>query len=80
MIQADTSKLEMAILNIVINAVEAVQDETGVIDIGVLAKDKQAVVMISDNGCGISAENKSRLFEPYFTSKRNGMGLGWPQR
>lgn len=75
-IQADSSKLEMAILNILINAIEAVQDETGVIDIGVLTKDKEAVVLISDNGCGISAENKSRLFEPYFTSKRNGMGLG----
>ena len=33
-------------------------------------------VMIRDNGCGIPEENLSRLFEPYFTSKRNGMGLG----
>jgi len=34
------------------------------------------VVTIRDNGCGIPEENISRLFEPYFTSKRNGMGLG----
>jgi len=33
-------------------------------------------VCIKDNGCGISEENLSRMFEPYFTSKRNGMGLG----
>jgi signal transduction histidine kinase len=33
-------------------------------------------VTIKDNGCGIPEENVSRLFEPYFTSKRNGMGLG----
>jgi signal transduction histidine kinase len=33
-------------------------------------------VVIRDNGCGIPEENISRLFEPYFTSKRNGMGLG----
>jgi signal transduction histidine kinase len=32
--------------------------------------------MIIDNGCGISPENKEKLFEPYFTSKRNGIGLG----
>jgi signal transduction histidine kinase len=32
--------------------------------------------MIKDRGCGIPEENLSRLFEPYFTSKRNGMGLG----
>ena len=75
-IQADSSKLEMAILNIVINAIEAVKDETGIIDIQVDITSKHASLMISDNGCGISPENKSRLFEPYFTSKRNGMGLG----
>jgi signal transduction histidine kinase len=34
------------------------------------------VVTIKDNGVGIPEENISRLFEPYFTSKRNGMGLG----
>lgn len=75
-IQADGSKLEMAILNIVINAIEAVKDESGVIDIQLDITKKHASLMISDNGCGISPENKSRLFEPYFTSKRNGMGLG----
>ena len=36
----------------------------------------QYIVSIRDNGCGISDENLSHLFEPYFTSKRNGMGLG----
>ena len=34
------------------------------------------VVIIKDNGSGISQENLTHLFEPYFTSKRNGMGLG----
>ena len=75
-IQADSSKLEMAILNIVINAIEAVKDETGIIEISLFLKQGQPVISISDNGCGISPENKSKLFEPYFTSKRNGMGLG----
>lgn len=75
-IKADSAKLEMAILNIVINAIEAVNDETGIIDIYIQPRNKHVLLMISDNGCGISPENKSRLFEPYFTSKRNGMGLG----
>ena len=34
------------------------------------------MLKITDNGKGISEENISRLFEPYFTQKRNGMGLG----
>lgn len=75
-ISADATKLEMAILNILVNAIEAVKDESGLIEIELSKKGRQLTVVISDNGCGISAENKSRLFEPYFTSKRNGMGLG----
>ncbi len=75
-IKADSPKLETAILNIVINAIEAVKDEIGIIKINMFLKNNQAIVSITDNGCGISAENKSKLFEPYFTSKRNGMGLG----
>ncbi|RYZ84611.1 MAG: PAS domain-containing sensor histidine kinase, partial [Proteobacteria bacterium] len=34
------------------------------------------IVKIRDNGSGITEENLSKLFEPYFTSKRNGLGLG----
>jgi signal transduction histidine kinase len=33
-------------------------------------------VIISDNGCGMSEEVSARLFEPYFTAKPNGVGLG----
>ena len=35
-----------------------------------------AIIKIADNGSGISDENIARLFEPYFTQKRNGLGLG----
>jgi PAS domain S-box-containing protein len=75
-LKVDAGKLEMAILNILINAIEAVKDEEGKITIKADTRSKQLTLSIIDNGCGISAENKSRLFEPYFTSKRNGMGLG----
>jgi PAS domain S-box-containing protein len=75
-INADASKLEMALLNIIINAIEAVEDETGLIEIACHCKNNQATLMITDNGCGMTPETKARLFEPYFTSKRNGLGLG----
>jgi len=76
LIKADVLKLKMAFLNILINAIEAVLDETGLIEINVECKNDQMIVFISDNGCGMSTETKERLFEPYFTSKYNGLGLG----
>ncbi|MEJ7588057.1 MAG: ATP-binding protein [Ferruginibacter sp.] len=75
-INADQPKLEMAILNILVNAIEAVPDDTGLIEVATLCHNKFVQLYITDNGCGISAENKEKLFEPYFTSKRNGIGLG----
>ena len=75
-ILADREKLKLALLNIVINAVEAMEEEVGILSINLQQNDKSVVLTISDNGCGISEENISRLFEPYFTQKRNGVGLG----
>jgi PAS domain S-box-containing protein len=75
-IMANKEKLKIAFLNIIINAVEAVQALTGEISISIDGHKESHVVTIKDNGCGIPEENISRLFEPYFTSKRNGMGLG----
>jgi C4-dicarboxylate-specific signal transduction histidine kinase len=59
-----------------INATEAIHHAHGKISVMIETINDDHAVIISDNGCGISEENISRLFEPYFTSKRNGMGLG----
>jgi signal transduction histidine kinase len=75
-IMANKEKLKIAFLTIIINAVEAVPSITGELNISIDSLKDAFVVTIKDNGCGIPEENISRLFEPYFTSKRNGMGLG----
>jgi PAS domain S-box-containing protein len=81
-IMADREKLRIAFLNILLNAIEAIPVpidrgvHPGKIRIEITSVDNMHVVLISDNGSGINEENLSRLFEPYFTSKRNGMGLG----
>jgi signal transduction histidine kinase len=72
---ADNEKLKIAFLNIIINAVEAMEDN-GEMAITVTDEGQNYKLLISDNGCGISEENLSRLFEPYFTAKKNGLGLG----
>ncbi len=75
-ILADREKLMIALLNIVINAIEAMNNYEGRLFIALIEEEENAVVVISDNGCGISEENICKLFEPYFTQKRNGVGLG----
>ncbi len=75
-IMADREKLKLALLNIVINAIEAMAEGQGMLVINIDHNDKYAILTITDNGAGISEENISRLFEPYFTQKRNGVGLG----
>jgi PAS domain S-box-containing protein len=75
-VMADKEKLKIALLNILINAVEAVPSQSGVITISIRKDDRHYKVYINDNGGGIPEENISRIFEPYFTSKTNGFGLG----
>jgi len=75
-IRADKEKLKIALLNIIINAIEAIEDVKGELQISLLPNEESYSLEISDNGCGIPQENLSKLFEPYFTSKRNGIGLG----
>jgi PAS domain S-box-containing protein len=73
---ADKEKLKIALLNIIINAIEAIDHDQGELIISVVNSEENYSLEISDNGCGIPQENLSKLFEPYFTSKRNGIGLG----
>ncbi len=75
-VMADREKLKIALLNILINAVEAVPAQSGVITISIRKEGPHYRMYINDNGTGIPEENLSRIFEPYFTSKTNGFGLG----
>ena len=75
-ISADKSKLKIAFTNIIINAVEAMEAGKGVLKIVMKEQSDIYVVSIKDNGYGIPQESISKLFEPFFTMKKNGMGLG----
>ncbi len=76
MVMADPEKLSIAFLNIIINAIEASPAEGAIIKIQLTEERDNYVVSVTDNGHGISEENLGQLFEPYFTSKAAGMGLG----
>ncbi len=72
----DKEKIKIALLNIIINAIEAMVPGSGVLKVEVMASSGYIVVNISDNGKGIRQEDIEKLFDPFYTSKEGGMGLG----
>lgn len=76
MVPADAEKVEIALLNIIINAIEAMSPGKGELDIYTSRHNDKAIIQISDNGVGIPEEMKTKLFDPFFTNKPKGSGLG----
>jgi PAS domain S-box-containing protein len=75
-ISVDKTKLLIAFTNILINAVEAMEISKGNLLVTLASTEKAYTISIKDNGRGIPREYLSRLFDPFFTLKKNGMGLG----
>jgi len=77
-ISADKDKLKIAFSNILINAIEAMEENEieGELAVSLYGSPGTVAVSIQDNGIGISEENLPKLFDPFFTLKKNGIGLG----
>ena len=75
---ADASLMEQSILNLVKNAIQAMpEDRTDPqITISTYMESDMVKVSVLDNGCGMTEEQMSKVFEPYFTTKSSGTGLG----
>jgi two-component system nitrogen regulation sensor histidine kinase NtrY len=73
----DPNQIKRAVLNLVDNAVEAMSQAGEVtVETVWLPDSRRARIVVADSGPGISAEDKERLFVPYFSTKATGMGLG----
>ncbi|GAB4054144.1 two-component system sensor histidine kinase NtrB [Spirosoma litoris] len=73
----DRDQVKTALLNILVNAVEAMEEGKGILSVRTSCTDTNRVcVEVSDNGGGISEADRQRLFDPFFTGKSGGMGLG----
>ncbi len=93
-VDADATQLRQVIMNLVINASEAIGDKSGVIALTTgltrvdraylggtmlapeLAEGEYVFLEVSDNGCGMGAETQARIFDPFYTTKFTGRGLG----
>jgi signal transduction histidine kinase len=75
MLELDRDQMKQAFYNIIKNSFEAMK-RRGILRIRTDMDDTHVIVSFSDSGGGMSAENLSRVFEPYFTTKTSGSGLG----
>jgi PAS domain S-box-containing protein len=74
-VRGDRELLRQAVLNIVLNAVEAMTSG-GDLTISLERRNENAVILISDTGNGIPPEQRSRVFQLFFTTRKGGSGLG----
>ena len=74
-LMVDSDKLKQVFLNLLLNAVQAMP-EGGVLQVRLSREEEDLLVVIRDSGMGIAPENLSRVFDPYYTTKNDGTGLG----
>lgn len=71
----DASQLKQILINILLNSIEAIESD-GIISITGNIDGESAIITIEDNGCGIPQDALSKIFDPFFTSKKYGYGIG----
>jgi len=77
--ELDKTQLIRIVTNLVKNATQALDEiENKKIEVTVAEENNNVIISIADNGAGISEKDKVKIFEPKFTTKTSGMGLGLP--
>lgn len=75
-VKGDDRALRQVLLNLLVNAREAIGANPGEIRVRLTTNRGQAELSITDNGTGIAPKDLSRIFEPFYTTRSNGTGLG----
>ena len=78
MLEADINLIEQVLINLVVNAIEAVKkaNEPRIILSAYIASTRKTIVKVVDNGMGMSEEVVEKIFIPFFSTKKNGSGIG----
>lgn len=74
-IKADSVHMDQVLLNLALNALQAMP-EGGILSIGLQQEGEWLRIKVSDSGKGIPAEYRDRIFDPYFTTRNDGTGMG----
>jgi two-component system sensor histidine kinase HydH len=75
----DADRFSQVLLNLYLNAIAAMEERGGTLQVALHAEgERQVRITVADQGCGIAKEDLPRVFDPYFTTKPAGTGLGLP--
>lgn len=75
-VMVDAEKIQIALLNLFVNAIEAMADKGGILKVRTEKIKDKCVIRIEDNGRGINKEDIKNVFQPFYTTKKTGTGLG----
>lgn len=73
-VKADASQLTEVLVNLILNSLQASQE--GEIKVELQESDNQVKILITDQGCGIAPEDMDKIFDPFFTRRKEGAGTG----
>jgi len=76
LVECDPEQLKQVLLNVTINAIQAMQPNGGQINIKAQERQQYVYIEIEDQGCGVLPEYLDKIFDPFFTTKDDGTGLG----
>ena len=74
-LHCDADQLQQVLVNLIINSIDACESE-GLIQLALIETDSGVTIKVSDNGCGMAKEEIEHVFEPFYSKKQNGTGLG----
>jgi two-component system sensor histidine kinase HydH len=74
-IQVDQDRMKQVFLNLLLNSIQAMEDG-GVVTVSATEENNWIAFEVRDNGCGVDLAHQARVFDPYFTTKPQGTGLG----
>jgi two-component system, cell cycle sensor histidine kinase and response regulator CckA len=79
LVEADRSQVQQLVMNLAINAAESIEG-SGAVSIATAMRERpdgpSVVLEVRDNGCGMDEATKARIFDPFFSTKFTGRGLG----
>ena len=78
LLEADTNLVEQILINLVVNAIEAVKEKNDprIILSAYIANNKKTIIKVADNGTGMTEEVLDKIFIPFFSTKKHGSGIG----